>query len=67
VKLLVDMNLSPSGVDKLAHHGFEAVHWSTIGRPLRQTTRSCDAEFAQLRLAAHKFHGDWNYTISPRC
>jgi predicted nuclease of predicted toxin-antitoxin system len=31
VKLLVDMNLSPSWVERLAHHGFEAVHWSTIG------------------------------------
>jgi predicted nuclease of predicted toxin-antitoxin system len=31
VKLLVDMNLSPSWVDRLAGHGFEAVHWSTIG------------------------------------
>jgi predicted nuclease of predicted toxin-antitoxin system len=31
VKLLVDMNLSPSWVDRLAHHGFDAVHWSTIG------------------------------------
>jgi predicted nuclease of predicted toxin-antitoxin system len=33
VKLLVDMNLSPSWVDRLARHGFEAVHWSTIGAP----------------------------------
>jgi predicted nuclease of predicted toxin-antitoxin system len=31
VKLLVDMNLSPSWVDRLSRHGFEAVHWSTIG------------------------------------
>jgi predicted nuclease of predicted toxin-antitoxin system len=31
VKLLVDMNLSPSWVDRLTGHGFEAVHWSTIG------------------------------------
>ena len=31
MKLLVDMNLSPSWVDRLAHHKFEAVHWSTIG------------------------------------
>jgi predicted nuclease of predicted toxin-antitoxin system len=30
VKLLVDMNLSPRWVDRLARHGFEAVHWSTI-------------------------------------
>jgi predicted nuclease of predicted toxin-antitoxin system len=31
VKLLVDMNLSPTWVHRLARHGFEAVHWSTIG------------------------------------
>jgi predicted nuclease of predicted toxin-antitoxin system len=31
VKLLVDMNLSPSWVERMASHGFEAVHWSTIG------------------------------------
>jgi predicted nuclease of predicted toxin-antitoxin system len=31
VKLLVDMNLSPSWVERLARHRFEAVHWSTIG------------------------------------
>ena len=31
MKLLVDMNLSPRWVDRLASHGFEAVHWSTIG------------------------------------
>jgi len=31
VKLLVDMNLSPSWVARLTRHGFEAVHWSIIG------------------------------------
>jgi predicted nuclease of predicted toxin-antitoxin system len=31
VKLLVDMNLSPSWIVRLARHGLEAVHWSTIG------------------------------------
>ena len=31
MKLLVDMNLSPSWVERLARHGFEAVHWSTFG------------------------------------
>jgi predicted nuclease of predicted toxin-antitoxin system len=31
VKLLVDMNLSPSWVERLAGRGFEAVHWSTVG------------------------------------
>jgi len=31
VKLLVDMNLSPSWIDRLAQHGFEAIHWSAIG------------------------------------
>ena len=24
-----------------------------------------DAEFAQLQLTPHDFHGDWNYTIRP--
>jgi predicted nuclease of predicted toxin-antitoxin system len=31
VKLLVDMSLSPSWVDRLARSAFEVVHWSTIG------------------------------------
>lgn len=31
MKLLVDMNLSPSWVDRLGRHGFQAVHWSTLG------------------------------------
>jgi predicted nuclease of predicted toxin-antitoxin system len=31
VKLLVDMNLSPSWVERLAGHVLEAVHWSTVG------------------------------------
>jgi predicted nuclease of predicted toxin-antitoxin system len=33
VKLLVDMNLSPSWIEQLAKHGIEAVHWSTVGAP----------------------------------
>ena len=39
MKLLVDMNLSPSWVERLAAHGFEAVHWSTIG-----TATAADSE-----------------------
>lgn len=31
MKVLVDMNLSPSWADVLAEAGFEAVHWSEIG------------------------------------
>ena len=31
MKLLVNMNLSPGWINRLARHGFEAVHWSTIG------------------------------------
>lgn len=27
------MNLSPAWINRLARHGFEAVHWSTIGAP----------------------------------
>jgi len=25
-----------------------------------------DAELAKVNLRRHDFHGDWNYTISPR-
>lgn len=31
MKILVDMNLSPSWVDLLIEAGFEAVHWSKVG------------------------------------
>jgi len=26
-----------------------------------------DEELGQVRLQPHEFHGDWNYTIGPRC
>ena len=32
MKFLVDMNLSPGWIDLLVNSGFQAVHWSTIGR-----------------------------------
>ena len=31
MKVLIDMNLSPSWVQALDDHGFEALHWSSIG------------------------------------
>jgi len=31
VKILVDMNLSPSWVSTLEQNGFPAVHWSAVG------------------------------------
>ena len=33
MRLLIDMNLSPTWVGALAARGIEAVHWSTIGDP----------------------------------
>ncbi|MCX8016903.1 MAG: DUF5615 family PIN-like protein [Rhodocyclaceae bacterium] len=33
LRLLIDMNLSPAWVPVLAAAGFEAVHWSDVGRP----------------------------------
>ena len=32
MKLLIDMNLSPRWVNILVDAGFEAAHWSTLGR-----------------------------------
>jgi predicted nuclease of predicted toxin-antitoxin system len=33
VKILVDMNLSPTWVEYLGTHDVEAIHWSAIGDP----------------------------------
>lgn len=33
MKILLDMNLSPSWVRFLEQEGFEAMHWSTVGDP----------------------------------
>jgi predicted nuclease of predicted toxin-antitoxin system len=33
MKILVDMSLSPDWVPFLVEHGFQAIHWSKIGRP----------------------------------
>jgi predicted nuclease of predicted toxin-antitoxin system len=33
LRLLLDMNLSPDWVAELSRHGYEAVHWSTLGDP----------------------------------
>lgn len=33
MKLLVDMNLSPQWVEFLQGHGFDTIHWSTVGNP----------------------------------
>jgi predicted nuclease of predicted toxin-antitoxin system len=33
VKLVIDMNLAPDWVPFLHRHGFDAVHWSTVGGP----------------------------------
>lgn len=32
MKILIDMNLSPQWVQEFNKFGFEAVHWSTIGK-----------------------------------
>jgi len=47
LKLLIDMNLSPSWVEALRAMGFESVHWSAVGDP-----RASDddlLEYAQAR------------------
>jgi predicted nuclease of predicted toxin-antitoxin system len=33
MKLLIDMNLSPSWVQAFAAEGWEAIHWSEVGLP----------------------------------
>ena len=33
MKILIDMNLSPTWVEALRVMGFEAIHWSAVGNP----------------------------------
>ena len=33
MKILVDMNLSPSWIPVLERHGWPTVHWSDVGSP----------------------------------
>lgn len=49
MKFLVDMNLSPGWIDLLVNSGFQAVHWSSIGRG-----NESDAEL--MRWAAEHTH-----------
>lgn len=42
MKILVDMNLSPSWVPVLERHGWPAVHWSDVGGP-----RAADREIME--------------------
>lgn len=39
MKFLVDMNLSPRWVGLLTEAGFEAVHWSTVGKASARDTQ----------------------------
>lgn len=49
MNILVDMNLSPRWVPLLQRQGFEASHWSTVGKPdaedpeLMQYAQQCEA------------------------
>jgi predicted nuclease of predicted toxin-antitoxin system len=47
VKILVDISLSPQWVEFLGEVGFEATHWSAVGR-----AEACDAEV--LEFAAER-------------
>lgn len=39
MKLAIDINLSPAWVELFRQHGYDAVHWSTVGDP-RATDRA---------------------------
>jgi predicted nuclease of predicted toxin-antitoxin system len=67
MKLLIDMNLSPVWVDFLVAAGFEAVHWSHIGRSSAPDTElmiwaaqnghvvlTCDLDFAAILAASQR-------------
>ena len=49
MKLLLDMNLSPEWASVLERHGWQAVHWSTVGDP-----RASDREIMDW-AATHEY------------
>ncbi len=49
MKILLDMNLSPTWVGFLAQEGFEAVHWASVGSPTAN-----DADI--MEWARHRDH-----------
>ena len=46
VRIVIDMNLSPSWADLLQAHGWTAIHWSTVGDP-----RATDREIMEWAVA----------------
>jgi predicted nuclease of predicted toxin-antitoxin system len=42
VKLLLDMNLSPTWLMVLEEAGFEVLHWSKVGKPSASDHEICD-------------------------
>lgn len=42
MKVLIDMNLSPTWVQFLVSHGIQAVHWSVIGEPSAPDSQTFD-------------------------
>ena len=38
IKLLIDMNLSPQWVTVFKKQGWEAIHWSTVGKATADDT-----------------------------
>jgi predicted nuclease of predicted toxin-antitoxin system len=66
MKILVDMNLSPSWADFLMRNGIEAVHWSSVGSPDAPDTEilyyskshdftvlTCDLDFGFILSITH--------------
>lgn len=50
MKLLIDMNLSPDWREILVTHGWEAVHWSSVGKPTAQIKRFCNTQGTTILL-----------------
>ena len=66
MKILVDMNLSPTLADMLTNRGIESVHWHMIGAPAATDSEimeyareqgyivlSCDLDFSAILAATH--------------
>ena len=64
VHIVVAVGVLPEPLAQVSHERLEPVE-SLVEGVLRTVLES-DKELSALPLTRHDYHGDWNYTLTPR-
>ena len=65
MKILIDMNLSPQWAQFLTQHGFQAVHWSSVGDAAAEDSKILDfAASNEFVVLTHDF--DFGMLLAAR-